>query len=348
MCATEAAASAESAAVWCMRLSEGPLHPTEQRDFDAWLAADHHNATALDEAVRTWRELDGAESAPEFLTLRVQALQLARRRGRPVPIWRGTASRRAALVAGLAVVLGAAGFGAWRLQAPLVFETGVGEREVVRLSDGSSLSLDADSQVRVRYARDRRELALFRGRAKFDVTRDPLRPFSVSAGDKVVVATGTAFSVELLQRQVRVVLYEGRVAVLAKPPGSGSGAKLRPVRLGSADAPADQMLTPGRELVADLNAPSAVVTPSDPARTLSWEAGQLVFVDEPLASAVERVNRYADEKLAIGDPAAREVLVTGVFNAGDSQGFVEGITTVFPLAAERRGGGRVLVSREDG
>src|SRR3546814_10479709 len=42
----------------------------------------------------------------------------------------------------------------------------------------------------------------------------PLRPFSVAAAGKIVVATGTEFSVELLGRETRVILYEGHVAVL--------------------------------------------------------------------------------------------------------------------------------------
>src|SRR3546814_14684556 len=44
--------------------------------------------------------------------------------------------------------------------------------------------------------------------------KDPLRPFSVAAAGKIVVATGTEFSVELLGRETRVILYEGHVAVL--------------------------------------------------------------------------------------------------------------------------------------
>src|SRR3546814_12464145 len=40
------------------------------------------------------------------------------------------------------------------------------------------------------------------------------RPFSVAAAGKIVVATGTEFSVELLGRETRVILYEGHVAVL--------------------------------------------------------------------------------------------------------------------------------------
>ncbi len=338
---------AEQAGTWCMRLSEGPLPSDQQAALDAWLDASPRNREAFDEAAATWREIEGAESAPEFLPLRVEALQAARRSGR-----RGRFLRRlppwAAIAATLLVVVLTGAGGLWRMQAPKLYETGIGERRVIALSDGSKLSLDAATKVRVRYARDRRELRLEHGRAKFDVARDPLRPFSVAASDKVVVATGTAFSVELLQKQVRVVLYEGRVSVLGRPPSPR--AKPRPLPLATRNTAADQALTPGRELVAPVgvHGAPAVVAPADPGRTLAWEAGQLVFVDEPLASAVERVNRYSADTLAVGDAAAGRVLVTGVFTAGDTQAFVEGVTAAFPLRERAGERGRVLVSSRAG
>jgi transmembrane sensor len=92
-------------------------------------------------------------------------------------------------------------------------------------------------------------------------------------------------------------------------------------------------------------APSAQIVAVDPVRTLSWEGGQLVFLDEPLSSAVERVNRYSTDKLAIGDEVAGRVLISGVFTAGDTPAFVEGVTGVFPVKVRDDGGRQVLVSK---
>jgi transmembrane sensor len=320
----------QAAGVWCMRLSEGPLEPGQQAEFEAWLSADPRHRPALDEAVATWREVDGAESGPEFLPLRLEALNALRRAGRRPGLRRWAAAAAAVLV----VIMAGAG-GLWLAARPRTYETGIGERRVVVLADGSKISLDAATRVDVSYRHDGRALQLEQGRAKFDVAKDPLRPFSVAAGDETVVATGTEFSVELVRRQVRVVLYEGHVAVLG--PSSVKGAP-QPVRLAARAAPADQLLLPGRELVMNASAQVATVAAADPIRTLAWEGGQLVFVDEPLATAVERVNRYSDAKLAVGDAAAGQVLVTGVFTAGDTRAFVEGVTAVFPVRTRERDG----------
>jgi transmembrane sensor len=81
-----------------------------------------------------------------------------------------------------------------------------------------------------------------------------------------------------------------------------------------------------------------MVSQVDVERSLSWEEGQLSFDSEPLASAVERFNRYAREPLAVGDPASANVRVNGVFNAGDTEAFVEGVTALHPVRAVRSGG----------
>lgn len=236
-----------------------------------------------------------------------------------------------------AVVLALA-VGVWLHLQPRVYETHIGERRVAVLSDGSKLSLDADSRVKVRYLGDRRELRLERGRALFSVAKDPSRPFTVLADGKAVRAVGTEFSVERLGGQVRVILYEGRVAVLAD---SARGVS-EPVRIGSKRATADQALRPGGELVLSAGQPVALLGAADMGRSLAWEGGQLVFSDEPLSSAVERINRYAKRPIALADADAGEVLINGVFSAGDTDAFIEGVTAIFPLKAHREPDGTTL------
>jgi transmembrane sensor len=328
----------ELAALWCIRIAEAPLTSAEQDAFAAWLAEETANRLAFEEAAATWREFDGAESAPDFLQMRVEALrELAPR----APAFRAPLRWLATGVA--AIVLLIAGIGVWEwVTSQSVYSTRVGERRVAVLGDGSKVSLDAATTVRVRYTADRRYLELVQGRAKFEVAKDPLRPFSVTAANKVIVATGTEFSVERLQRTVRVVLYEGHVAVLQH---DSRRQAPQPLRLaGRRTVPADQGLTPGRELVVPDSSDEASVAPIDPARALSWEAGQLVFVNEPLSSAIERVNRYSNEKLGIADASAGQVRVTGVFTAGDIQAFTEGVMAVLPVRVIQHEGRRVFVS----
>jgi len=327
------------AAAWCVRLAEGELTDAEHAELEAWFAADPEHRALLDDAVSAWRAVDDQAMSPGMVALRGEALEDLRRAQRSR--WSRKPGRRAVIGAALAAcfVAALAGGGvAWRASLPDVYRTTEGERRIVELPDGSRASLDAATVLRVRYDGGRRRLWLDEGRAKFSVAKDPLRPFSVAADGKLVVATGTTFSVEKLPGQMRVVLYEGHVAVL-----DGEGARGRPPPTVKVDgAPAERLLTPDHELVASTTSDTTVVSPTDPSRAASWENGQLVFQDEPMDLAVERVNRYAREKLRIADPAVGRLKISGVFTSGDTRAFVDGVTAVLPVRAEPSPGETVL------
>lgn len=319
----------EAAAAWCLQLAEGPLSHETQRAFDAWLAENPGHLTAFERSSTLWRQVGDAASSPELIDLRERALATFRRRNQ----WRW--ARRAvtvrAVAAAAALLLAIGGTAWWWENAPDIYRTGVGERRVVMLDDGSRASLDATTEVDVRMRGDRRELHLVSGRAKFDVAKDPLKPFSVRAGDKLVVATGTSFSVEMINGKLRVILYEGRVVVLDQPEGQRAAEVLPPPKDGGDEV----ALTPGRELVVGISGQSrAQLAKADPVRSLSWEGGQLVFEDEPLSLAAGRVNRYSTRRIELMGTTGR-LRVNGVFNTGDVEAFATGVEETLPVRVVR-------------
>jgi transmembrane sensor len=334
----------EQAADWCVRLAEGTLSAAEQCAFDVWIA-DSDNQVAMEEASTVWRSIDAAADKAEFIRFRSEALEMFRRANsqrwaRRMPArWRWPAGLAASLLLAVTAV-------AWFLHHPTKsFATGIGERRVVMLDDGTRLSLDAATRIEARIAKDRRELRLLHGRARFDVAQDPLRPFTVSAASKVVVALGTSFSVELLQRQMHVILYEGQVQVLERENASMPSMQPLQNKRGSGRS---QSLLPGRQLVASLDTAKAEVLPADLQRSSSWEAGQLNLANEPLESAVERMNRYSKVKLLLKDASVAGFKVNGVFTAGDVEAFIEGVTTFSPVRVVREGDVIVLESAKPG
>lgn len=330
----------QEAAHWTVRLSESPS-ARDDEEFLAWLAADPDNRRAFHALSRTVDSVEQFAGAPEFLALRGAALADAQGRHSLTRTKTFLSSHLTWVMALSLSFLVIAALVAWHLLGAGVLETRIGERRAFRLADGSHLLLDAATRVTVRYSTNRRLLLLDRGRAKFDVAKDALRPFTVQAGGRVIVATGTSFSVELIRNEVRVALFEGHVDVLpasalTEPPVRGAwGSDATPV-----------VLNPGNELMAPApQTPSPErIAPIDSVRSLAWENGELSFEDEPLAVAIERINRYADRPVKIGDGAAANVRISGVFHAGDLEAFIDGVTTLFPVRAERdEGGGVVLV-----
>lgn len=320
----------EAAAVWCLALAEGPLSDERQRAFDDWLSANPDNLTAFERSSSLWQQMGEAAASPELVDVRARALATFRRRNQ----WRWARRPMAGRViaAAAAVLLALGGIGWWWQSVPEIYRTGLGERRVVMLDDGSRASLDAATEVDVRMRGDQRELHLVSGRAKFDVAKDPLRPFSVRVGDKLVVATGTSFSVEMVSGKLRVILYEGRVVVLDRPTGPQTPAAGAPA---SRDADELMALTPGRELVVDIAGRSqARLAKADLVRSLSWEGGQLVFEDEPLSLAVNRINRYSARRVELKGATGR-MRVNGVFNTGDVDAFATGVEETLPVRVVR-------------
>ncbi|MCP3732982.1 FecR domain-containing protein [Sphingomonas sp. MG17] len=320
----------QAAAEWCLQLAEGPLPDETQRAFDAWLDAHPDHLVAFERSSSLWRQMGEAAASPELVDVRERALATFRRRNQ----WRW--ARRAvgghAVAAAAAMLLALAGGAWWWQSAPDIYRTGVGERRVVMLDDGSRASLDAATEVDVRMRGDRRELHLVSGRAKFDVAKDPLKPFSVRVGEKLVVAIGTSFSVEMINGKLRVILYEGRVAVLDRPEGTASAAEVLPALKGGGE---EAVLTPGRELVVGMTGGAAAqLSRADPVRSLSWEGGQLVFDDEPLGLAVGRINRYSARRVELKGAAGR-MRVNGVFNTGDVEAFATGVEETLPVRVTR-------------
>jgi transmembrane sensor len=69
----------------------------------------------------------------------------------------------------------------------------------------------------------------------------------------------------------------------------------------------------------------------------------MFFDNEPLAAAAERVNRYARQQITV-DPDIADVMVSGIFNTGDSSAFIEGITAYFPVRADHLGASEIRLS----
>lgn len=341
------------AAAWRKHLTETDAESTEA--FEGWLAADPLNQAAWRQIQEPWDLFGEHANSPELIELRRAALgnanQAGRRRWLRVVI-QGNRLRRLVAVGVTVFVVGA--IAVWSLNRPDDYRTAAGERRVVTLTDGSKIALDSRSEVLVSYSEKARDLTLVRGQARFDVAHNVERPFSVLAGGQRVIAIGTVFNVDLLGPKVLVTLIEGRVAVvpeagsqptsdwaLRSPAPTRSSPSIPPQRLerqapargGSEETKSEIILTSGEQLIASARS-IPTVSSVNIERATAWQAGQLVFDNEPLSQVVERVNRYSQRTIEIADSETAGLKISGVFNAGDVDAFVKTITHYLPLQAE--------------
>ena len=217
--------------------------------------------------------------------------------------------------------------------------TAIGEQRKVHFSDGSAIFLNTNSRVAVDYTRRERKVTLVQGEAHFDVAKSRRRPYLVYAGDGLVRAVGTAFTVRLRSgAAVEVTVEEGRVAL-----STGLVAQER------AEESTEDV--PPRELGAGANAffdgtveRVTLLPPAEVSRKLAWRQGILAYAGEPLAEVVADIGRYTDITIEISDPELRSRQIGGYFKVGEVEEMFESLELNFGLSIERVSDGHVRIT----
>jgi transmembrane sensor len=263
--------------------------------------------------------------------------------GHVAPNPRSGRFRRTALATAASMLIGSCvAFGAYQLWfSGERYTTPIGGIASVPLEDGSLVTLNTRSQVRVMLDDQVRRIDLAQGEAFFEVARDNVRPFVVRAGDQRVIALGTKFSVRRDgDSEIRVVVTEGRVRI-EKIGAAGSGAAgigaartastgLASTAVGTAES--ETILSAGG--IARARDTGIVVqnrTPPEAEEMLSWRSGYVVFKDTPLAAAVAEFNRYNAHQIVIQDPAIAGMTLTGKFRATNNETFVSLLEQTFHI-----------------
>lgn len=324
----------DAAAYWANRLSSPDCGPADRKAFTAWRNADPQHADAYEKTQKALRIIDRHMGHPELEAMAGEVLAeteppSAKERVGGWGRWASAAA--AAMVLMTAGVVGFSVFGndPAAVQVAEYYETAIGERSTVTLSDGSTVALNTNSRIEVNFQAERRDIALVRGQALFEVAKDATRPFVVEAGNQRITAIGTAFDVRLDEDdEVKVVLVEGLIAVdeLVAIDGAPEPVVNEEKRI---------EMTAGEALVASVNV-ERIAEPADIEQATSWREGRLLFRSTPIVEAIDEINRYSVEQLRLtDDPRWADVTVNGVFNAGRSESFVLALETMHGLNAQR-------------
>jgi len=311
----------EEAAGWFTQLNSTRISNESLDDFFAWRRdplnrAAYERIESLSGLARTLRDHPEVRAAArEAMTRRPWWRALADALGnRRVQLY-GGALAATLLATAVILMVGAQGER---------YSTGVGQQTTVSLADGSSVRLDTDSRLQVRFEKNIRKVTLERGQAFFAVAHDSVRPFIVDAGRAQVRAIGTRFDVRRAPQAVEVTLTQGRVRVTSKDA-----------------AIAGWTLAPGQQIRIDAHPAAAVPGRADLEAATAWVTGRIFFHDAPLTQAVAEVNRYTRKKIALAAGTPGGVRINGAFETGDVDGFVTAASESLDLAVAHRADGTV-------
>jgi transmembrane sensor len=330
----------EEASAWFVEARAADLDEAGRREFDRWLRKSPEHLSAYLEIAAIWHEGPGLDPAGKWdaKTLIAQAAKdpdnVASLSGTSavqglgdavppphavasVPPHRAPSRRRlfALAAAVMAVSIGGSWL-VWHLFAP-VYVTAIGEQRSIELSDGSTVSMNSKSKIRVHYSEHERAVDLLEGQALFHVAKDKRRPFTVSASGTRVRAVGTQFDVYERRSGTVVTVLEGEVAVLAPVRADAQEGSAVPN-----DTPASAIsVSAGEQLTVTPKVARKSDHPNVAAAT-AWTDRRIVFESATLSEVAEEFNRYNERQLVIEDPDLYDFHISGVFSSTDPESLI--------------------------
>ena len=309
----------EQAIGWVLRLQGETLSVEDGLAFDAWLEESAANPKAYAQVLSVLEEYDRV--GPQVLEGVSRAQQKAARRvyERRWTIGAGFGAMAAAVALAVVVLPEGALFA-----QTSNYSTSKGERRAVKLADGSTIEMNAETGLSVTLAPHERHVVMGQGEAVFDVSHEKSRSFEIEAGDHLVHVVGTQFDVRNRPEGFSVIVSRGVVEVR----GEGSTYVLRK----------------GDRL--DL-APGGVtrVSTTDPADAFGWRTGHMVYRDQTLARVVADLNRQFPEQVSIADQKLAQEKVSGVLVLDNQSQVLDRLALMLPIKAVKSDQGVVLQSK---
>jgi transmembrane sensor len=316
------------------RYLAGEASAAEAEAVRRWLAADPEHGL-LFEDLRLIKRV-AAQRAPESSVDAAWAKALKTLEVAPQP----RVSRRVLVgaLAAAALVIALIGVGGVLRRTPQwrEYATTAAQRLVVRLQDGTQVTIAPRSRVRYTtdYGTARRDLYLD-GEAYFQVAPDSQRPLRVHTAASLTEDLGTAFVVRAYgQAATEVVVAEGRVTLRRGGADTTAASRAGALVLGARDL--------GR---LDASGVATIRRGVDVGRYLAWTRGVLAFDGTPLGDVVLTLGRWYNVEIRLADSALAARRLTATFQNESMDLVLKRIALTVGLRVERSEGSVLLLRK---
>jgi transmembrane sensor len=307
---------------WLGRYLDGTASAEERAQIEQRIGSDADRRAALASLQAAWSAEARRLGAPYDADAALARVWGGLPAGRQSSLVARLAWRRWLVAAVVVVTIGAGvrWFGSHREQPQQVakapafreYATPRGRRAVFRLLDGTEITLNADSRLRVPsgFGAATRDVYL-EGEAFFSVVHDSARTFAVHTARGTVRDLGTRFNVNAYPdlSADRVAVEEGAVEL-----NSPREAVSRSTRLGAGEV---GTLTPAQ---------ARVLASAQVQDELAWTEGRLAFRQVPLGEAALRLGRWYDLELRVDGAELAQRPITGSYGAEPVKEILELIT----------------------
>ncbi|MBL8265655.1 FecR family protein [Steroidobacter sp.] len=340
-----------TASDWMAELGQGELDPAQKSELADWLRESPRNVREFLEATLLGQDLRDTAVSREQLDDWVKEV----RESRPaIPF---TATSKASLAdetpvtgreqsrsrlrtwgiaasVALVATISAATYLHWQDGR---YSTDLGEQRILTLADGSVVTLNTSSTIKVDFSGQRRNIELIEGEAFFRVAHDTSRPFDVNARDTTARAVGTQFNVRIAGKTTLVSVLDGIVDVRERDLNKPAAEPVLRLLKGE-EATVDASRTTGGQ-----QAPRVVKTAhAAPLRAVAWTRGRVEFDSTPLVDVLSEFQRYREFKVSVAEPL-QPIKLTGSFDAQDLESALAYIGTLPGVVVETTGAQSFLI-----
>lgn len=220
-------------------------------------------------------------------------------------------------------------FGAWILTALVItllitsdsrtvqtFVADIGEMKPISLPDGSVVTLNTDTLLRMSLEGQVLHFELLRGEVLFSMVENPKRHLLVSAADVSITEAGTSFDVRMVDSDRVLVTVESGAVFLVSAHSSRTLVARNEQVLTHRDHPEVLHTDP--------------LTSQEVKDQLAWRTGELVFKNTTLAQAAQEFGRYNRKVKIEVFGAASAVRIGGAFSANDPLTFAQSVVFLNP------------------
>lgn len=313
----------ETAARWYIRMRDAAPDAPERSQFEAWLMADSAHQAEYESISATMQQLNTNKTL-KMMADAVETKAYFDKNERKRKLANAVTKTVAVLIIGLAAMFSVQQYHVWQTQPVLQVAANntIGKITTQSLSDGSKITLSANSEMQITYYRHQRYIRLNRGEAIFDVAKDEKRPFVVESANAKITVLGTRFAVNKLSNLVRVSVEHGRVQVEAQ-----------------AEA---LILSNGQVAEIKLNqAPEQVQ--KNALDAFGFAQGKLIFAGADIQEIADTIARYRQTPIIVqGLPKSR---TSAVINTKDAEQFLQGLPNIAPVQIMNQSQKTIIVEK---
>ncbi|RXJ97472.1 siderophore-interacting protein [Malaciobacter molluscorum] len=190
------------------------------------------------------------------------------------------------------------------------------------LPDGSIISLDIKTKMKIKYFKDKRTVLFSFGQAMFNIAKDKKRPFIIDSGKTRIEVVGTKFEVINLNDTTTIKVQEGTVKI-----GYFFNENKQQII---------SLLNKGEEIKINRLGKVASLGKTRIKQIAAWRNNELIFNKTTINDAFHEFARYENIEVDFGNSNIKNKIFSGRFHTYELDKFINSLEKIYPIKIKKQ------------